>query len=228
MGLSDIFNRIKGRPSRSGSISLTSINLKFGADVHAIAGREVKEQVFRLEIPFQNKMGSGLLPSHLKGPGITINDVLVERPFELVEASPKTPLSIPYLESTTFKLRIKAPAQNYSGPLSITFGTDSKDNVNIDVKKMTLVDGERKADVEETASNMILKRSQIIRRDVQAYKILKHGRRVEEVGINKPFEVVSTDPAVPFTIDRKDSYVIKVYIKCPDFNYAGPMEISFK
>jgi len=227
LALTDFLKRISGRNSPQAGITLTSINLKFGADVHAIAGREIKEQVFRLEIPFQNKIGSGLLPDNLKGPEITINDVLIERPFELVDASPKTPLNVAYMSRTVFKLQIKGPP-SYTGPLSITFSTDSKDNVNIDVEKVTLIDGDRRADVEDTAVNMILKKSQIVRRDVQVYKILKYGRTVEKVGINKPFEIVSSDPPFPFTVDRKDSYIIKLYIKCPDFNYAGPMEISFK
>jgi hypothetical protein len=222
------FKRLTGSKEKPGSISLTSITLKFGADVHAIAGREITEQVFSLDIPFQNKIGSGLLPDNLKGPEVKINEILVEKPFELVSASPETPISLPFLSNTVFKLRIRAPMQNYSGPLSITFATDSKDNVNIDVNKVTLIDGERRVDVEETAANMILKKSQIVRRDIQVYKILKYGRTVEKMEINTPFEIVSADPPAPFTVDRKDSYIIKVYIKCPDFNYAGPMEISFK
>ncbi len=228
MKISDILKKITGRPSKPEGVTLTSINLKLGADVHALNGREITEEVFRLDIPFQNKIGSGLLPSHLKGPDMTINDILVEKPFELLESSPKTPLNVPYMASMPFSLRIRAPKGSYSGPLSITFDTDSKDNVNIDVKKMTLIDGQRTADIEDTATNMILKKSQIIRRDIQVYKILKYGRRVEKVEINKPFEVVSTDPATPFTVDRKDSYIIKIFLKCPDFNYAGPMEITFK
>jgi hypothetical protein len=226
--LSEFFKKITGRTSKPEGVILTSINLKLGADVHAISGRTITEEVFQLDIPFQNKIGSGLLPSHLKGPDIVINEVLIERPFELVESSPKTPLNVPYLASTPFTLRIRAPKGSYSGPLSITFSTDSKDNVNIDVKKIALVDGHKTTDIEDTATNMILKKSQIIRRDIQVYKILKYGRTVEKVEINEPFEIVSTDPATPFTVDRKDSYIIKIFLKCPEFNYAGPMEIIFK
>jgi hypothetical protein len=226
--ITDILKKITGKSAKPQGVILTSINLKLGADVHAINGREITEEVFQLDIPFHNKIGSGLLPSHLKGPDMTINDILIEKPFELLESSPKTPLNVPYMASTPFTLKIRAPKGSYSGPLSITFSTDSKDNVNIDVKKMTLIDGQKTTDIEDTATNMILKKSQIIRRDIQVYKILKYGRVVEKVEINKPFEVVSTDPATPFTVDRKDSYIIKIFLKCPDFNYAGPMEISFR
>lgn len=228
MALSDILDKIRGKSKEPSSVNLTSITLKFGGDTHALGGREIKEQVFDLDIPFQNKMGSGLLPDNLKGPEITINEIKVEKPFELVKASPQPPLNIAYLGSTHFKLKIRIPTPNYSGPLAITFGTDSKDNVNIDVERMVLIDGTKRTELDGTKVNMILKKQQIIRRDIQAYNILKHGRTVHEVKINKPFEIVSIDPPAPFTVDKKDSYVLKMYIKCPEFNYAGPMEISFK
>lgn len=228
MALGDIFKKILGRPKEQVSITLTNITLKFGGDFHALEGRTLKEQIFSLEVPFQNKMGSGLLPDNLKGPDITINQVSAEKPFELIDISPKPPVNVAYLSSTLFKLKIKAPMANYTGPLLIAFNTESKDNVNVDLDKMVLVHGEEKAEMPGTKINMILKKSQIIRRDIQAYNILKYGQKVEGISISKPFEIVSADPAPPFTVDRKDSYVVKLFIKCPDFNYAGSMEISFK
>ena len=228
MGILDVFKKLGGKSREKAVMTLTSINLKFGADVHALGGRELNEQVFDLDIPFKNTIGSGLLPDNLKGPSVTINGITVEKPFELLSISPKPPISVGYLSSTLFKMKLRAPMLNYTGPLSITFVTDGSDNVNIDVKKITLVDGGRRADIEDTTANMILKKSQIVRRDIQAYKILKYGRTVSGISINKPFEVVSTEPAVPFAVDRNDSYIIKIFIKCPEFNYAGPMEISFK
>lgn len=225
MDLSSIFKR-GGRPQPN-AITLTSINLRFGADMHAIAGKEFDKEVFTIEVPFYNKMGSGLLPDNLKGPDISINEITVEKPFELVEANPRPPVSVAYMSSANFKLRIKATTLNYSGPLTITFGTDSKENVNIDVQKILLSDGTKKVEIEETANNMILKKSQIIRRDIQVYKILKYGKRIERIEANEPFQIVSSEPGVPFVVDRKDSYMIKLYIKCPEFNYAGPLELTF-
>lgn len=227
LAFGDFLKRLRGKKG-SVSITLTGITLKFGGDHHALAGREIKEQVFPLDIPFQNKMGSGLLPDNLKGPDIRISEIKADLPFELLEVSPHPPVSVPYLSSQMFKLRVKSPSINYTGPLAIAFNTDSKENVNIDVSKLVLVDGKNKAEVEESSNNMILKRSQIIRRDIQVYKILKYGRKVSSLSINKPFEIASSEPAAPFTVDRKDSYVVKVFIKCPDFNYSGPLEISFK
>ncbi len=195
--------------------------------MHALSGRIVEGQEFYLEIPFKNRMGSGMLPSHLKGPSITIKEIRVDKPFGLVSSEPAAPLSVPYMGDMLFGIRVKAPGGNYTGPLTITFESEKSDDVNIDIEKITLTDGSRSVEVEDTSSNMILKKSQIIRRDMQAYKILSFGQQVAGISAAKPFEVVSTEPKVPFSVDRKDSYIIKIYIKCPDFNYSGPLELRF-
>ena len=227
MAITDIFKRLKKNKKSKASIFLTSINLRFGSDVHALSGKEVEGQEFELEIPFKNTMGSGLLPDHLKGPGIKITSISTDVPFQILSTEPKTPISVDYLSSLVFRVRLRSPTTNYTGPVTISFNTESGDNVNIDLNKVVLVDGTLRVDIEDTASNMILKKSQIIRRDIQVYKILKYGRSVSAVKANDPFEVVSSEPSMPFIVDKKDSYVIKLYIKCPDFNYAGPLELSF-
>jgi hypothetical protein len=225
LDLGSILDKIKGKSTQQNTVTLTSINLRFGADVHAISGREFRGDTFNIDVPFHNRMGSGLLPDNIKGPGISIKEITVDRPFELLEVSPKPPIEVAYMSSTNFSLRIKALTLNYSGPMTITFNTDSKENVNIDIQKILLSDGTRKVELEDTTSNMILKKSQIIRRDIQIYKILKYGKKVEKIEVNEPFQIV--EPTTSFTVDKKDSYIIKLFIKCPDFNYAGPLEITF-
>ena len=209
-------------------VTLTGINLRFGGDVHGIEGKELDEQIFTLDIPFQNKMGSGLLPDNLKGPDMTISSMKVDKPFELVEVQPGLPVDVSYLSKVVFHLRIKAPSMNYTGPLGILFGTESEDNVSVDIGKTVLIDGEKKVKLDLPSEKMVMKKSQIFRRDIQLYNILKFGREISNVSANSPFEIVSTEPGSPFTLDRKDSYVLKVFIKCPDFNYAGPLEINFR
>ena len=227
LGITEIFKRLKGNKTPGKSITLTSINLRFGSDVHALQGMEFDKEEFELKIPFKNTMGSGLLPDNLKGPEITIKKVSVDSPFQLVGLSPETPLSVGYLESTNFNVRLRSPSPNYTGPVTVSFETDTSENVNIDLNKVVLIKDNIRREIEDTAANMILKKSQIIRRDIQVYKILKYNQAVSSVKANPPFEIVSSEPAAPFTIDRKDSYVIKLFIKCPDFNYAGPLEITF-
>ena len=131
--------------------------------MHALSGKEVEGQEFELEIPFKNTMGSGLLPDHLKGPGIKITSISTDVPFQILSTEPKTPISVDYLSSLVFRVRLRSPTTNYTGPVTISFNTESGDNVNIDLNKVVLVDGTLRVDIEDTASNMILKKSQIIR-----------------------------------------------------------------
>ena len=227
MTLSQFLGKMPWKKGGQTKTELTSINLRFGQDMHALPGKSIDGEEFDLEIPFKNRLGSGMLPSHLKGPSITIKEVRVEKPFSLISSEPGAPLSVPYMGEILFKIRVRAPGGSYTGPLTLAFESEKSDDVNIDIEKITLTNGSRTVEVEETSSNMILKKSQIIRRDMQAYKILSFGQEVANVSASKPFEVVSTEPKAPFSIDRKDSYIIKIYIKCPDFNYSGPMEIRF-
>ncbi len=227
LAITEIFKRFKNNKNPGKSITLTSINLRFGSDVHALQGKEFDKEEFELKIPFKNTMGSGLLPDNIKGPEITIKKISVDSPFQLTQLSPKPPLKVGYLSSTSFNMRLRSPSPNYTGPVTISFETDTSDNVNIDINKVVLIKGDMRREIEDTATNMILKKSQIIRRDIQLYKILKYEQAVSSVKANPPFELVSSEPALPFTIDRKDSYVIKLFIRCPDFNYAGPLEIIF-
>lgn len=234
MYLGKIFDLFKGKAGKdekvaSGpNVAITNINLKLGVDVHSLPGMEPKEQVFNLPIPFQNKLGKGLLPDNLKGPPITVSLITVEKPFELVDIAPKPPVEVDYLSKKMFDLRIRAPNANYTGPLTIKFDTESKDNIDLNIQKMVLIDSTKTFDVEESAINMRIKKSQIFKRDIQLYKILSYGRKLESIEVNAPFELSSTEPKLPLLLDKEDSYVVTLFIKCPDFNYVGPLEIKFR
>ncbi len=207
--------------------SITGINIRLGGDVHSLPGREVGE-VFDLSIPFKNRLGNGLLPDNLKGPDITVSNITVDMPFRLVETVPKLPVEVPYKSEVSFALKIKGPEGNYSGPLLIKFDTSSKDNIDLNIARIVLASGAKKADLEGSTFNMNIKKGQIFRRDIQLYKVLSFQQKVEAVEISAPFQIISTEPKAPFAIDKKDSYVMTIFIKCPEFSYAGDMEIVFR
>ncbi len=230
-----VFEKIIGRlkagrgDGQSGKkVVITSINIKLGVDVHSLGRKELDREVFTLSIPFQNKLGGGILPDNLKGPNMTVSEIKVDQPFELLDVSPVLPVEVGYMSRREFTLRIKAPAMNYEGPMMIRFGTESRDNVSINISRIMLFDGEKKVELESSATDMIIKKSQAFRRDVQLYKILGYGRTVDSIEVVAPFSLVDSDPRVPFKIDRKDSYVATLYIRCPEFNYAGELEIRFR
>ena len=155
LAITEIFKRFKNNKAQGKSITLTSINLRFGSDVHALQGKEFDKEEFELKIPFKNTIGSGLLPDNIKGPEITIKKISVDSPFQLTQLSPKPPLKVGYLSSTSFNMRLRSPSPNYTGPVTISFETDTSDNVNIDINKVVLIKGDMRREIEDTATNMI-------------------------------------------------------------------------
>ncbi|MDE1851701.1 MAG: hypothetical protein KGH69_03375 [Candidatus Micrarchaeota archaeon] len=211
---------------KSSKVTLTAINLKFMGSVHSIDGMAVGTRDFDLAIPFQNKVGSEMLPDSITGPKMTINSIRVSEPFQLLSVSPKPPVDVGYQERKSFSMRIRAPDMNYEGPMTIDFGNEPKDNVTISIEKVIMAYGSRRTELEESATSMVLQKSQVFKREVQLYKVLSLNDTVNSIRLNEPFELVSTDPKLPIKADRKDSYIIDLYIKAPDYNYAGQLEIS--
>ncbi|MEM3839351.1 MAG: hypothetical protein QXF01_02100, partial [Candidatus Micrarchaeaceae archaeon] len=99
-----IFDIIKGR--KQPKVNITSVNLRFMGEMHSVGGKIVDSRVFELNIPFQNKIGSDLLPDTLKGPRLEISKVEVSQPFQLIECSPKFPVYVEYMNRVMFKLKI--------------------------------------------------------------------------------------------------------------------------
>ncbi len=209
-------------------MTITSINLKFMGEMHSIGGKDVNERVFELSIPFQNKIGSDLLPDMLKGPKMSLAKIEVSQPFQLVEFSPRLPLDIGFMDRVTFKLRIRAPDVTYEGPLTINFGNESKEVVAISIEKILLTGKGHTVELEDSAMAMGMQKGQIFKKSVQMYKVFSYGDTVRSIEVSKPFEVVNTEPKTPFRLDSKDSYIVGIYIKAPDFSYAGTLDIFFK
>lgn len=222
-----IFSKIfKGRYSKN-KVSITSINIRLGFDVHSLKGMKVNDATFEYALPYQNKLGSGILPENLKGPSVNISAISIETPFTLLEVTPHLPKEIAYMESLVFNMKIKAPDTNYTGPLSIRLETESKDEIDLHIEKIILVNGQKRIELNDSLENIATKKSQIFRKNIQLYKVLSYGNRVNMVQVNKPFEIVSLNPQPPFTLDKKDSYVLSMLIKSPEFSYAGSLEILF-
>ncbi len=226
MALSDF---LKGKIKKDGgaATTLTSINIRLGGDIHSLPGRDV-DKTFIVNIPFKNKMGSGLLPDNLKGPDVTINSITIDRPFELLEVSPELPCNVPFMSEEKFTLRIKAPEGSYNGPLLVRFDTGNKDSIDIKMSRIILTHGTKSVELESGATSMNVKKGQVFRRDIQLYKILSFDQKINSIEVSKPFGFVLSEPNVPLVVDKKDSYVMNIFIKCPDFSYAGELEIKFK
>lgn len=207
-------------------INLTSINLKFMGETHGLPGKEVQMGNFDLELPFQNKIGSDLLPDNIRGPPIKIKKISVSKPFSLISVSPELPQEIPYRERRIFRLKINAN-MNYNGPISIDFGNDPTDTINLGISKISLIYGSNHSDLEETSTILKVQKSQVLMKEIQLYRVMGYNEHVSSISVNKPFTILSSDPKTPFPVDKKDSFRIKIFVKVPDFDYSGPLEITF-
>ncbi|MDE1861014.1 MAG: hypothetical protein KGH72_04855 [Candidatus Micrarchaeota archaeon] len=217
-----IFNR--NQPG----VKVTAVNIKFLGETHGLAGLTPPGNVFSYDLPFQNKIGSDLLIDDLKGPKMTVSGISVREPFKLLEASPKPPVEVPYLEKVTFKLKIEAPMVSYEGPLAIDISSGSNDSISMSVKKVTLHYKDVAVDLEDSAMLLPIHKGQVFRKRVQLYKVMSYRMKLDGVDVNKPFEVVGTQPKLPLSLDKKDSYLLDIFIKAPDFNYAGNLDLTFR
>lgn len=214
------------QPSGPKKVTITNINLKFMGGAHQISGMEVADKVFDLRVPFSNKMGNNTLPDNLKGPKMVISKITVEPPFKLVDVTPALPVEVEYMAKVVFILKIAAPDMNWEGPLTVNFGNESTNNVTISIKKVTLHQAEKAVELEESGVTTSMQKSQLFKQNLQLYKIISFGDTVSKIEVNEPFEIVSTEPKLPIKADKKDSYIISIYMKCPQFSYAGDLDIK--
>jgi hypothetical protein len=224
---SNLFSGLLGKAkSAKSKVTISSVNLKFMGNSHSLGGMEVNSGIFDYTIPFQNKMGSSLLPDNLKGPSMRISSITVSAPFKLIEVNPKLPVDVPYMSKTSFTLKIQAPSVTYEGPISINFGNDSSENIAISVQKVILMHSGKSVDLENSEMVATMQKSQLFKKEIQLYKIISFNDHVNSIEVGKPFELVSVSPNLPITADKKDSYIISLYIKAPQFSYSGNMEIK--
>ncbi len=208
--------------------TITSINLKYMGEMHAIDGISTNENIFKVSIPFSNRPSSDFISEQFVGQSMKIDAINVSAPFALVASEPKVPISIPYNVSAKFELSIKAPDMAYAGPMNIEIVRGTDEFVHISIPKITLLSNGRHTEIEESEIIANMQKNQIFKISVQLYRIMKYGEKISSIEANKPFEVVSSDPKVPISLDRKDSYILEMYIKAPAFGYSGALEISFR
>lgn len=206
---------------------ITSVSISYLGDKHGLDGMQVDESIFELGIPFQNKTGSDLLADELKRPDLKIESVNVSAPFELVEVSPKLPISVRYKDTVQMKLRIKTPRLPYTGPLSVSLGEKGSGMVRVEIEKIVGIFGDKRVTLEEAPSVLSVQKGQVLKRDVQLYKAMRYGDMVNGIKVNAPFVLSGSDPKVPFSIGKEGSHIISVYVLAPDYSYAGPLEIYF-
>ena len=216
--------------TKSPLIEISSVNIMWNNTFHTLQGLKTLEAQFEIKVPFANNNKVNELVKSIfkegKGEIITIKDVSVYKPFELVSIDPKLPININPNEKIEFTIRLNGPKQNYSGPLSIKLVPEEHERVKIEINKTRIIYKGHSIDIDKSEMILSLPKGQIFKNTVQMYKALSLGDVVSEIRINEPFKLVSTEPKLPFKIDNDTSYLATFYITPPDSNYAGPLEIT--
>ncbi len=226
--LSGIFRK---KHNKKVAVRITNINIRWLGAMHTLQGLESESRQFDISIPFHNRNESAeaissALGTSVAGDKVEIRDITVDPPFKLLGIEPSMPRTLASGESVAFKLRLEAPQQNYSGPLQVRFVDVPKEKVKVEINRVTLIRNGRKVDVENSELIMELGKNQMFKDSIQMYKILSLGDSVSKVNANAPFSFVSSDPPLPFKVDNENSYIVVFYIKAPETNYAGPLELT--
>ncbi len=217
-----IFDRLRhGKPKAN----ITSISINYMGSTHQLQGMKVFDSEFELRIPFKNKTASDL-PEDIKRPDLRIDDIQVQSPFKLIDVKPQLPIVVPYGESTEILLKLKAPEIAYTGPLFLNMLAKSPDSIHVSISHVLLSKDEKSYEVESSQRSMYLQKGEVFRQDVQVMSVLDKGESISRVEVNKPFSLVKTEPQLPLNCD-KDSIVLSLFLKAPEFSYAGPLEVDF-
>ncbi|MEM0147190.1 MAG: hypothetical protein QXF85_01905 [Candidatus Micrarchaeaceae archaeon] len=197
-------------------------------EVHQLQGLKVVQKEFEIRIPFHNKTASDLDIDNIKRPDLRIDAISVKAPFTLVSVSPSLPIIISYMQSTEIVLRLRAPDVAYSGPLFLEMQAKTPDAVHISINRVKLSAAGKSFTVEDSARSMYINKGDTIKQDVQLLTILHEGDKVKTVRASAPFSVIKTEPQTPFEVASSNSFVVSIYLKSPDQNYSGPLEITFE
>ncbi len=218
-------NLFKRKNAYEGAI--TNVNIYWKNAMHALPGMKLNNRVFELRIPFTNKSPDNLSFLKKQNNVETIESIEVKDPFKLLSCSQNLPISISTGNSVEFVLKVEAPDYNYSGPIVLKMNPKPVESVHIELPEIMAVCGEKRVKVNEHGEVKNVEKGGAFEVSMQMYRILEYNDAVKGVSVNKPFEFVSSDPKLPFTIDNKSSYVASFEIKAPEFNYAGVLELVF-
>ncbi len=220
------FGFLKKKSNYSGEI--TGISLYWKNSMHGLPGKKLSSPEFELSIPFSNKNYEQLSFLKKADNTETIQSMEIKEPFKLVGVIPQLPVSVKSGESIEFKIKIKAPDYNYSGPLVIKMISKPSEIVHVELPDIIAISGDKRVKVNEHGEVKSVEKNSNFEVSMQMYRVLTYNDTVTNVTVNKPFEFIGSDPKIPFTIDNKSSYIARFYIKAPEFDYAGNLELDFE
>lgn len=218
-----IFNGKKTSNGPSGSVS--NINIYWKGALHSIPGFEIDGDTHDVIIPFTNH-GAGLSFLKDQNKKEIIDSITVSDPFKIDSIVPKMPMAINTGEKVDIHITIKNPNYNYSGPLTIKFGSAANAEIHLELQKVMLNAMGKSIKVSESGEVKRIGKGDIFESSVQMLRAFRKGDTITKVSVNKPFLFVRSEPELPFSIDSDSSFIAIFYIKAPDFDYAGSLEFD--
>ena len=204
--------------------NITSVNINYMNSIHELPGIKAKDKEFELKIPFKNKTASDL-PEEINRPDLRIDEITIQKPFQLLSVSPQLPIVLHYGESTEITLKLRSPELAYTGPLFINMQAKSPDAVHISISSVKLVREGRSFEIEDSSRSLYLAKGEVFKQDVQVRSIVHEGEMLNGIQVSKPFEFVKAGTALPVQVSGS-SFVLSIFVKAPDYNYSGPIEIT--
>jgi hypothetical protein len=219
-----------GLPKRR-KTTITGINIRLQGATHQLKGLESSESIIEIRIPFRNKVHSDMLTDAgvfkaQEGKPISIKEIKVSDPFVVVGIEPEAPLEVKSGELVEFKIRLNAPAHNYTGPLTVSFETASEEVVHIEIARTILEYKGKRTEIESSARMLNVQRNGIIVENVQLYKAMSYGDTVSRVEVESPFRLASTEPKLPVKLDTPNGYIMGFYIQAPSHSFSGDLVIK--
>jgi hypothetical protein len=219
---------LKKQKKVEASVNVTSVNIKWLGEQHTSTGFQVMENPFQYELPFQNKSQLKIvsfLPAQEQMP-MRIKEVSVKAPFALDTLSPKLPIALKNDEKVVFKMRIRPPDYNYEGPLGIEVVPDKTDTIHVEITD-TLINAPGSAQTKAQAKLILnVPKMQVFMQKINVPQLLVSGATISKIEVSKPFNIVGSEPKAPFKITEGSGHIVTLYLQAPDFNYAGPIEIT--
>ncbi len=216
---------------KESKISIPSLNLKFRGEVHAVEGVNAKEKVFSVTVPFTNRpYANSLTEAEIIKPSdfepISIKEIKASQPFKVLSVEPALPRKITSEERVEFKISLEGPDFNYSGPLTLEFLEENREFVHLEITKVVVNSYGRSVEAESTLNMLNVPKNHIFQQNLQLLKILNYGSKVEKITVDEPFEFEGSNPKLPFVINDAGSFVLSIYIKAPESNFAGPLVVN--
>ena len=101
----------------------------------------------------------------------------------------------------------------------------SQNAVHISISSIKLAREGRSVEIEGSGRSLYIEKGEVFKQDLQVRSVLHEGEMLNGIQVSKPFEFVKAGTALPVKV-LGDSFVISVFIKAPDYNYSGPLEIT--